>query len=605
MRSVSNKGENGMHSRESFWKTVCAFGSLGIIIFLIILGGYNNFVQHRNTVIRQQQEHLLTTAKSISRSLDVYLNKNIDRLYVLAQNPIIIDLLKHLDTPRNYLKYNDLIKNFYNNFKDEIEQVLLFDVEGRLIHQYPDTDNVDLKTIDADTVRWILENKRMFVTKEYQSANRQFSIDILQPCINSNGEVEGVLISTTNLNRLYNTLIQPIRLGSKGFAMVKNQDNIIIMHPSEEQIGLSPIEVTRAAYPEFDLRELEKLYQKQKLEKEGYHIYYSYWWQDSTPQASKKISAYTTRNAGDISWIIAVQMDYKEIEQPIQDALVNITSLFFFLTVFLMIIAFVVFRTEKEKKALQIETKYLKQLNKTWDELIKSEAKLRHAQKLQTIGMLTSGIVHELNHLLSPILGYSELLLYRIDSKNDIHEDIWEINRSALKAREIIKQILVFTRNDSLASEKVLLNVETIIKESLKLIEAILPKNIKIVLDIQEHATIKGHPIHLEQVLINLYTNAYQAMKVKGGILAICVDNVFVTGEEFVRVQIKDTGEGMDEITLRQIFDPFFTTKAPGEGTGLGLGVVQSIIKEHKGEITIQSQLGKGTIVSIYLKATY
>jgi two-component system, cell cycle sensor histidine kinase and response regulator CckA len=585
--------------KDIFGKTTLIIISLALLLTILIITGYQNFTQHRDTIVRQQQEHLLTIAKSISRSLDAYIIDNVDSLSMLAQNPIIVDANG---------QHEEIIKAFYRVYDDEMEGLVLLDEKGNLIYQYPESNKVKKTSVTA--LNYVIKSKQAYVTKEYESDTNQFSIDILQPVIKNN-KLKGILVSTINLNKLYNSLIHPIRPGKMGYAMVKNMNGVIVMHPLKEQVGIEAIKDRKEKFPEYDWNELEELYRKQVVEGEGYHVYHSNWWQDNGMKWSKKINAYTTIKISDIAWIISVQMDYAEIEQPIKDTLINISLIAIIITVFLLIISYIIFKIDKKRKALEIETKYLKELNKTWEELIKSEARLRHSQKLQTIGTLTSGIAHEFNNLLTPILGYSEILLQSIDNKDSMHEDMWEINKSALRAKEIIEQILVFSRNDNIASKAIPLRVDYVVKESTKLIKSILPNNIKVIENINSSELIIGSATQLQQVLLNLYTNSYHAMKANGGTLELNVDATDIIGAEskelniaegrYIKVQVKDTGMGMDEETINRMFDPFFTTKESGEGTGLGLSVVHGIVKNHSGSIVVKSQLHVGTTIDIYL----
>jgi signal transduction histidine kinase len=577
---------------------------------LIIIIGYNNFTQHRNTVIRQQQENLLTIAKSISRSLDAFINDKADSLYLLAQNPIITKTLEMKKIEETYSQHDELLRTFYEKYNYEMESVLLLDEKGTLIYQYPADDSVKEKSIDDSVINSIYKSKQPFVSKEYQSRANQFSIDIFQPVLDNN-EVRGILLCTINLNKVYNSLIHPVRPGKKGYAMVKNRNDAIIMHPVTAQIGIESTKARKINFPDFDWSELEELNRKQVEEGEGYHIYHSKWWQDNNSKRTKKINAYTTINISNISWIISVQMDYAEIEQPIRGTLINISLIALIIAAVFIIVVYIILEIDKKRKSMEIEMKYLKELNKTWEELIRSEARLRHSQKLQTVGTLTSGIAHEFNNLLTPILGYSELLLQSMDDKSDIHEDILEINKSALRAKEIIEQILAFSRNDDVITKVNNLRVDGIVMESIKLIKSILPNNIKIIENINSTELILGSATQLQQVLLNLITNSYHAMKKSGGILELNVESVNINDDEcnelnlqkgrYVKIQVKDTGMGMNEKTLNQIFDPFFTTKEIGEGTGLGLSVVHGIVKNHKGCITVKSKIDVGTTFDIYL----
>ncbi len=559
------------------------------MLLVSTLIGYENFLQQRATVVRQQQENLMTIAKSVSRSLDAYINDKVNGMSVLSQNPLIADVSG---------PYEEVIQAFYKEYEEELENVALFDGQGKLRYGYP--TNTESQSLKQDMLQAMLQSKQARVTKEYLSSTNQFSVDILQPVIR-NDRVQGILVATINLNKLYNSVIYPIRPGKMGYAMVKNKEGFIIMHPVEKQVGLEALKDRKEKFPEYNWNELEELYKKQVEEEEGYHVYHSNWWQDDGMRWSKKINAYTTIKLSDIAWIISVQMDYSEIEQPIKGTLLNTVLIAIIITGFLLIIAYIIFKIDKKRKALELETKYLKELNKTWEELLKSEEMLRHSQKLQTIGTLTSGIAHEFNNLLTPILGYSEILLQDIGEENPMGEDLLEIRKSALRAKEIIQQILIFSRSDQGTSKMEPLRMDLVARESIKMLKPILPDNIKMVEHIRSKALVLGSTTQLQQVLINLYTNSYHAMKEKGGVLELTVNNAEDTDGKVVQIRVRDTGTGMDQETISQIFDPFFTTKETGEGTGLGLSVVHGIIKAHGGSIEIDSEIGTGTTVTVCL----
>lgn len=605
-------GGLNLSGNKAFGKKALIAISLGFLLITLIIVGYDNYAQHKDTVINQQQEHLLTTAKSISRSLDTYIRDKADSLYVLSKNPMISDVFEGNGNSSVHLQHEEAIKTFHEKFSSEMESVLLLREDGTLVYKYPEESNAKEKIIDSSLISKVLISKNLFVSKEYRGGSNQFFIDILQPVID-NDEVKGILISTIDLNKLYNRLIHPVRPGKKGYAMVKNKEGIIVMHPVTEQIGIDSINVRKKKYPEFNWQGLEELNRKQVEEGEGYHIYNSRWWQDNKVKWIKKINAYTTIKTGDIAWIISVQMGYSEIEEPMRGTLINIFMIALIITVFILIVSYIIFKYDKNRKATEIEMKYLKELNKTWERLIKSEARLRHSQKLQTIAVLTSGVAHEFNNLITPMIVYSELISESISSEDKIQEEISEIKKCAYKAKEIIQQILAYSRNDNETSNFKPIRIDYVINESIKLIKSLLPNNIRIVDNICSSGLIHGSSTQLQQVLLNLYTNSYHAMKPSGGVLEIRADTIDISCNEnnehglppgkYVKLHISDTGSGMDKETLNQIFEPFFTTKETGEGTGLGLSVVQGIIKNHNGKILVKSEIYVGTEVEIYLPA--
>lgn len=582
-----------------------------ILLTLIIVVGYKNFLNHKATVIRQQQEHLLTIAKSISRSINEFINYKTNSLSVLARDPSIIELLKLNKAEEDSSIHKKNLKVFFNKYKDEIDRIVLLNNEGRTIYEYGNQDFIKNNPIDHSIVGRVLKNNEGFVSREYLSGSNKFSFDIVEPIFNKDKEIIGILLNTIDLNKLYKSLIYPIKPGEKGYVMVKNMKGFIVMHAVRDQIGIESIKVRKELFPEYDWTDLEELNRKQIEEGEGYHIYNSKWWQDESKGLTPKINSYTTLNVGDLSWIISVQMDYEEIEQPIKSTLINISVISMIIALILMIGLYIILKVDKKRKELEIERVYLKELNKAWEELIKSEERLRHSQKLETIGTLSNSISHEFNNLLSPILGYSEILLQGIDKNGTIYEDISEINKSALRLKELTEQILGFSRDDGKALTLECLEVNQVLKESIKLIKSILPYKLEIEEDINIKALILGNSTQIQQVLLNLYTNAYHAMESGKGILKVNLKDLYISDKEskelnlpkgkYVKVQVKDNGSGMDEEILDHIFDYYFTTKEVGKGTGLGLPVVRDIVKNHKGEIIVKSQIDIGTTIDIYL----
>lgn len=582
-----------------------------ILIIIIIRIAFITFIDYRDTVISQQQEHLLTIAKAISRSLNLFIEEKVDNLTVLAKDPgVIKDLSKYYDEGI-YKTNNDMIKTFYGEYKEEIEKIILLDNKGMIIHQYPAYDSSNKRIFNDSDAEYVIKNQQPYIGKAYKSAKNQFSINILQPVFNDKQFV-GILVNTINLNTVYKNLLHPVKAGKKGYAMVKNKDGIILMHPVKNQIGIESIKVRKKKYDNYDWSELEELNRRQLEEKEGTAIYHSIWWQEDNLAWVKKLSAFTSTYIGEDKWATAVQMSYSEIEKPIKETLINILIIVLIIILGLLGAIYKFLQIKRNKEALEIETKYLKELNKTSEELRKSEARLQHSQKLQTIGTLTGGIAHEFNNLLTPILGYSDIILQNLPKNSETYEDILEINKASQKAKEIIEQILIFSRREDLVSILKPVKISSIVKESIKLIETILPNNIKLVEKIDSNCGyVFANSTQIYQVILNLCTNSYHSMKEVGGLLEVSLSNTEITKQEaqllnlsmgrYARITVKDTGSGISEEILNQIFDPFFTTKEVGEGTGLGLSVAHGIITNHHGNIFVESKVNVGTTIYIYL----
>ncbi len=239
------------------------------------------------------------------------------------------------------------------------------------------------------------------------------------------------------------------------------------------------------------------------------------------------------------------------------------------------------------------------------------EMELYQSQKMEAIGTLAGGIAHDFNNILSIILGNSELALDSLDDRSPIRQNLEQIFEAGNRAKEITYQLLSFCRKGD--SKRLPLNLNTIVEKSLKLMRASLPSNIEIHHNLLEEVhTVLGDATQIHQILINLCTNASHAMEGQGGRIDVSLENITIPSSQitqynglvagkYIRFVVEDTGHGIDPQIMDQIFDPYFTTKEVGKGTGMGLSLVQGIVKNHGGEISVASELGQNTKVTILL----
>ncbi len=255
------------------------------------------------------------------------------------------------------------------------------------------------------------------------------------------------------------------------------------------------------------------------------------------------------------------------------------------------------------------------------------ETQLRQAHKMEAIGTLAGGIAHDFNNVLFSIMGYTELAMDDLPEGSETQKNLSEVMNGAMRASEMVQQILAFSRNG--VTEKKPIKIQTVITEVLKLLRTSIPSTIEIQQNIDETCCsyqadpaqclqdpggccrpVLADSTRIHQVIMNLATNAYQAMTDTGGVLSITVMEVTVTPGmpdlklppgDYLKITISDTGPGIDPLIIGKIFDPYFTTKEPGKGTGMGLSVVHGIVKDHGGNIGVTSQVGKGTTFEIHL----
>lgn len=244
---------------------------------------------------------------------------------------------------------------------------------------------------------------------------------------------------------------------------------------------------------------------------------------------------------------------------------------------------------------------------------IELEKHLQQAQKLEALGVLAGGVAHDFNNILSAILGYAELAKDEFAAGGDPTADLDKVMIAGKRASGLISQILAFSRPS--AHELIPLRPQYVIKEAIKLLRASVPKTIDIHHNIATNCgTILGDPTQIHQILLNLCTNATQAMEDKGGTLDITLQTVTIDPEEsrankmspgsYVKLEVTDNGKGMSAEEISKIFDPFYTTKRKGEGTGLGLSIVHGIVESYQGHISVESEPGKGATFKVYLRET-
>ncbi|HSF30789.1 MAG TPA: PAS domain S-box protein, partial [Candidatus Tectomicrobia bacterium] len=260
------------------------------------------------------------------------------------------------------------------------------------------------------------------------------------------------------------------------------------------------------------------------------------------------------------------------------------------------------------------------QLVRTWGcqrditERKRLEERLSQTQKMAAIGTLAGGIAHDFNNILAAILGYTELALYDTPLQSAQHGYLQEVLTAGKRARDLVQQILTFSRQTKQQRQPVQLH--PLIKESLVMLRASLPATIDIRQHLDEHiGPVMADTTQMHQVLLNLCANAEYAMREAGGVLDVHLEAVDVDATvaalhpelhpgSYARITVHDTGHGITPEVRQRIFEPFFTTKGVGEGTGMGLAVVHGIVANHGGAITVESIPGQGTTFAVYLPRT-
>ena len=290
---------------------------------------------------------------------------------------------------------------------------------------------------------------------------------------------------------------------------------------------------------------------------------------------------------------VTIITDYDRMYTPLRNININLISNIAIVAAGLCMLfcAYMLIRTEHRR--VNIELNELKEKNEATKRLLEQTKKLEHIQRLELLGTMTSGISHEFNNLLTPIMGYSIMSLEMVPEGNDeLSENIIEIYNASKKAKDIVKRISELSRKNS-SDSLVAVNIDELILKVKSMIKPSTPENVNILLKLNaKEACVRANETQMTQVVMNIMLNGIHAMEKNGGTLSV---STAMENDDTMYIRIKDSGTGIAPEILPHIFDPFFTTKESGKGTGLGLAIVKNILDELGAVTQIRSEIGIGT----------
>ena len=568
-------------------------------ILLTLVG--NMISDNQKTMIQMQSGQLRSISESVSKQIEVFVDEMVSDLE-METGLDLFEEAERLAAQGDKNLMTQLLAEFMEGREGSVEGMAWENAEQRVESWAENQEPLTLHTAsfmtekEADLTVSILQDENgwcyLKLSKRTQEGNR--------------------LSCLLSFNDIYEKTAADIKMGKNGYVMVKSSDGLILMHQVEEQIGQNVLAGRMEMYPDLDFTDLTRLIEHQNQGKGGVEIYNSYWWIEDPPRPVKKVSAYDPARIGDDFLIVSAVIDYADITLPMQKAIVRIVAAAVLLVIFFGLFLLLIGKMFLHQKNVEKENARLKEVNERLEELRQREEAMAHQQRLQLIGTMTGGIAHEFNNLLTPIMGYSAMMLSEMEPQNPYYGDIAEILNSAEKAKEIIGQISSFSGKNAKKSFQELLISQTAAKAML-VAESGKPSQTEISMNLVfEPYWMWGNETQIHQIVLNLCTNAFHAMGESGGRLTVSgvvrkgrhmTENRFFFGkseQEFYELTFSDTGCGMSEEVKSQIFDPFYTTRKSGEGTGLGLYLVHRMVEEHRGTITVESELGRGTVFRIY-----
>lgn len=556
----------------------------GVLLLALLATGIYIWQSYRGELMRNQEEQLLLVTRTAGRNLEI----------TFSQYRESLALLSRMDESgyRSYLEA----------YSRHAAGVCWLDGEGRVAES---VNGLEL----ADPVPLVCLDGGCTVIQYTGADGRRY----LGFC----GEPEDgrTLCLVVDEEAYYSDLMSGLRVGTNGYLLVKTSSGRIVMHPDRSQWGIDVIEGRRARYPDLDFESLSNMVARQLAEPSGVYEYDSYWWTHPDLPRVRKIAAHVHADLGGDFWVVSAVVDYSDFYTPIAEGVGRLTLVFTGISAILLALSLYIGKLLRNQRRDSREIAYLRELNDTLEELHRHEENIAHQQRLQVMGAMTGGIAHEFNNFLTPIMGFAELLLADLPPESEAYDSAREICEATDRAKEVVRQISAMSRK----------NVETVYKcipakraleRTLKVIRSICPEQVRLEsrLDLTDEAVL-GNRTQLDQVFLNLCVNAIHAIGPREGTLSIeagavsrelagaALPEETLSGdwERYLKIDVKDTGCGMDSDVLRHIFEPFFTTKKSGEGTGLGLSLADQIVRAHRGFLSVDSAPGRGSTFHLYL----
>lgn len=595
---------------KSIWKYIkvslvisVLTGAVLLILNLTILTQKD----YQEVFVGQAQQQLLMMAKSTSRSLAEFITMQKNVLKSFATDPLLLNVDSHTDYVQLEVRYKEL--------EGEIGGFYIISPKGIVTHRYPHKNRVGKDFSKKPGVATVLKTHKPYVSELFFSDSGKPCFTVLEPIV-VNGQFFGILRALTYVDTLYKKFFDPIKIGNIGYAWAVGRDQKIILHPNYDYIGKTVEQLVGSENVTTDKSEMTDILYRMVNGEEGGGIFNSNWLANNVGKNTKELTAYAPAALGNQIWSVAVSMDYSEILTPIKAQTRKTFILAAVMVLLFVIVGIIIIGKQHQEAVLKKEAENFRKLSEANEALRLSEEKLTRSQKMESLGLLAGGVAHDLNNVLSGIVSYPELLLLNLPDESELRKPIETIRTSGLRASAIVQDLLTVARGVAITKEPLSLN-EHIISylespefEKLALFHPAV--SVKTNLD-SDLLNLKGSSIHVRKVIMNLVSNASEAISGQGNVI-ITTTNRYVDkiqkkydhiGEgEYTILSVADDGPGIPPDDLERMFEPFYTKKVMGRsGTGLGLAVVWNIVQDHKGYIDVFSN-GNGTTFELFFPAT-
>lgn len=613
---------NGLTNKQTELRAVVVFLLLSMIA---ALSGFRYYQNYRRQAISMEGSQLLTIAGIVGDNLDSYLEQKIHQIdltyrnagmpedwirnngmrertdFFLQENGALYNWVMVTAPDGTVTRYAPGQSTMVTKIGHEKTERSLDDAEasssdaavadghpttgGSMRTGSEDTDRAATSEANVDT-----EHAARITGKKISPVTGWYEMYIQKEIDTKEGTYR--LCFAMNLEALYENSVAKVKIGKNGYSVVKDQDLYIIMHHAKSQIGLDALYGRERLYPELNYSSLHAWLEKQKTEDFGTGVIDTYDWSDETHPRIQRVVAFQAIYIQGERWIVNSTLPVTELSAPLDDMMMTMIGIVFVYIMLLGIIVVFVLQSHFQAVAQEKEITYLKEINRGMETVARKNEEIRHYQRIQSLGMMSSHIAHEFNNYLTPVMIYAELLENDASISTENKEMIHEMLVSVDRASDLSKQLLAFARQDTgVRLEQ--LNFTEEVRHAAGIVEQLAPAVITVHTDITEEPLyILGRKGMAEHILMNLCKNAFQAME-KTERKELWIE--LMGGPGHLILCVRDTGCGISEEAQQKIFEPFYTTKGSRHGTGLGLSVVRNILGSIGGTIHVESTLGEGT----------
>jgi signal transduction histidine kinase len=579
-------------------------GSILVVLLLlaILLMTMRSFSER---LVTQQQDNYTTIVHNISLNIESEVNQTEQALQFFANSGDFKAALASFSTDGFSWPLNRIALNFCVYYSQVIDNMVIAPAEKQ-------KENIwSLKRKDYERVTMVSTNEFADIAV-YRTVAKDGEMMLGITVTNEEGYHVTAML---NLGLLYEKVFSNLRSYENADLFVKNSDGVIVMSSEKNVLGRNTTDVYRelAEEKESSPDAIFNILKEQDSKNGGSATFSGFWFGDKEFSPTRKMVIYLPAIVDSGYFIVSVVLEYEGLINFVTSSMVKVSILVLLIfSIVLGILAYLLY-TSRHKEEVEKENSYLRELNRTLHLVNEAEHRKNHQQRLEIIGTLTCGIAHEFNNLLTPIMGYSGMLLSQKRKDDPEWDDVKEIFDASEKAKEIIQQISAFGKtNSETAFQRIPLR--RFLTQVSKLGAGLTPPLVRFVTKpMEKDGDLFGNATQLTQVVINFILNAVEAIGKKEGQVTLSAS--LVSGKDYdmipvlqespsttyASISVGDDGCGMDKATKSQIFKPFYTTKEKSGGSGLGLLISENIITAHHGKILVSSEPGKGSTFTILL----